>query len=114
MIIKLAKFSKEEEDKIRKNLQNPSGIKSNQLLLNYAHPATILGGAVGGFAGSEIGDKIFGGHMIDSLANSGAVRVPGLSARFAKNLFRGTAGALGAGAGAYAVSKFRSHKEKKA
>ena len=139
MIIKLAAFTREEENKIRENLKNPSGIKSKQLLLNYTHPAVILGGATGGFAGSEIGDKIFGGsHMVDSFAGHaaegakqpgvlqkliGAFKKPvptqvaqpvlGLSGRYAKNLFRGGVGAIGAGIGAYGVAKYRAHKEKK-
>jgi hypothetical protein len=113
MIIKLAKFTEEEEAKIRKNLANPSAIKSNQLLLNYAHPATILGGATGGFAGSELGDKIFGGtHLVDSFSKISKPTL-GLSGRFVKNLFRGSLGTLGAGVGAYGVAKYRQHKEKR-
>jgi len=113
MIVKLAVFSEEEEAKIRKNLQNPSGIKSNSVLLNNAHPATIIGGAVGGFAGSELGDHIFGGsHMAETVGSEAIKLAPGLSARFAKNIFRGSVGALGAGVGAYTVHKYRQHKDK--
>lgn len=113
MIIKLAILTEEEETKVRKNLADPSPTKSKQILLNYAHPATILGGVTGGFAGSEIGDKIFGGgHIVDSLTNSSKSTVP-LAGRFVKNLFRGGLGAIGAGAGAYGVHKFREHQENK-
>jgi len=114
MIIKLAVFTEEEESKIRKNLVGSSPIKSKHALLNYAHPAAILGGVTGGFAGSEIGDKIFGGsHMVDSLANSGERTAVPLAGRYAKNLFRGGLGAIGAGLGAYGVHKFREHQEKR-
>ena len=110
MIIKLATFTEEEEAKLRKKLEAPEQIKSKQIMLNYAHPVTILGGATGGFIGSELGDKIFGGqHMTDSL-NAIAKKAPGFSQRFAKNVFRGSLGALGAGAGALVVHKFRQRK----
>lgn len=134
MIIKLAAFSKEEEDKIRKNL-NTSAVKGSSVATNFAHPATIVGGAVGGFTGSEIGDRVFGGHHMDEIYKSISVPSkakkfmgiiprkeniiqkitpsPGLSSRLAKNIFRGGMGALGAGAGAYAVAKYRQSKEKK-
>ena len=132
MIIKLATFSPEEEDKIRKNLSSSSGLKSKSQLLNYAHPATILGGAVGGFAGSEIGDKLFGGNHLDEIYKT--MKVPskakkflgviprketivqkitpsaGVASRLTKNIFRGGMGALGAGIGAYGVMKFRQRK----
>lgn len=130
MIIKLAAFTPEEEAKLRKNL-NSSGVRSSSSLVNYAHPATILGGAVGGFAGSELGDKIFGGnanhemfHIThvkpkgffrkpqESIVNRIASAGPGLGSRLSKNIFRGTLGALGAGLGATAVMKYRQSKEK--
>ena len=38
---------------------------------------------------------------------------PGMVSRLSKNIFRGGMGALGAGAGAYAVAKYRQSKEKK-
>jgi hypothetical protein len=134
MIIKLAAFSKEEEDKIRKNLKS-SAVKSNSIATNYAHPATILGGAVGGFVGSEIGDHVFGGNHMDEIYKTISVPsktkkfmgiiprketiiqkmtpTPGMVSRLSKNIFRGGMGALGAGAGAYAVAKYRQSKEKK-
>ena len=134
MIIKLATFSSEEEDKIRKNLSS-SQVRSKSQLLNYAHPATILGGAVGGFAGSEIGDKIFGGNHLEEIYRT--IQVPskakkflgliprketliqkitpnaGMASRLSKNVFRGGMGAIGAGLGAIAVNKYRQSKEKK-
>jgi hypothetical protein len=131
MIIKLASFTPEEEEKLRKNLKT-SGVKSSSVLTNYTHPGVILGGAVGGFAGSELGDKIFGGnanhemfHIThakpkafwkkpeESIIRRIATPGPGFTSRLTKNIFRGTLGALGAGAGAYAVSKYREAKEKK-
>jgi hypothetical protein len=114
MIIKLATFTAEEETQLRKKLADPSQIKSKQVLLNYAHPATILGGATGGFIGSEVGDKVFGGkHMTEMLHTPLGKTGPGITSRFAKNLFRGGLGAVGAGIGAYGVQKFREHKESK-
>ena len=134
MIIKLASFSPEEEAKIRKNLASPSAVKSKTALLNYAHPATILGGAVGGFAGSEIGDRVFGGNHLEEIYKSIKIPTkakhfglipkketilhkitphPGMSSRLIKNIFRGGMGALGAGIGAYAVNKYRDAREKK-
>ena len=132
MIIKLATFTKEEEDKIRKNLSSPSAVKSKAQMLNYAHPATILGGATGGFIGSEVGDKLFGGshgihEIIKAKPRSFVKRVfgkkesviqkltpgSGLLARYGKNLFRGSMGALGAGIGAYGVMKYRQNKDEK-
>ena len=134
MIIKLASFTPEEESKIRKNLATPSAIKSKQMLLNYAHPATILGGSIGGFAGSELGDKIFGGNHLNEiskpLAKPSKIKQftdmfrkketvlqkmkpsVGMSSRLAKNIFRGGMGALGAGMGAMAVMKYRDRKDK--
>lgn len=135
MIIKLATFSKEEEAQLRKKLSDPSQLKSKQQLLNYAHPATILGGSVGGFAGSEIGDRILGGHHLDEIYKSTSVRsktkkflglIPkketilqkitpssGVTSRLTKNIFRGGMGALGAGIAATMVNKYRQSKEEK-
>lgn len=130
MIIKLAAFTPEEEEKLRKNLKS-SGVKSSSNLLNYTHPATILGGAIGGFAGSELGDKIFGGnanqemfHIThakpkgffrkpqESVVSRISAAGPGFGSRLSKNIFRGALGALGAGLGATAVMKYRQSKEK--
>lgn len=114
MLVKLAAFTPEEEAKLRKKLESPEQIKSKQIMLNYAHPATIVGGATGGFIGSELGDKLFGGgHSTDTLNSiAKSTEKLGLTQRFSKNLFRGTLGAVGAGAGALVVHKFRQHKEK--
>ena len=113
MIIKLATLTPEEEAKVRENLKSPSQIKSKQLLLNYAHPAVIFGGATGGFVGSEVGDKLFGGGHGTDMLNSIVNKTPGLGKRYAKNLFRGGLGAVGAGLGAYGVFKYRQHKGEK-
>lgn len=133
MIIKLAAFSQEEEAKIRKNLASPSQLKSKSALINYAHPAAILGGATGAFAGSEIGDRLLGGNHLEEIYKT--IQVPSkakkfmgmiprketmiqkitpsasMTSRFAKNLFRGGMGAVGAGLGAMAVTKYRQKKE---
>lgn len=115
MLVKLAAFTPEEEAKLRKKLESPEQIKSKQIMLNYAHPATIVGGATGGFIGSELGDKLFGGGHSSEALNAIAKKTEhlGITQRFSKNLFRGTMGAVGAGLGAMAVHKFRQHKEKK-
>jgi len=133
MIIKLAAFTKEEEEKIRRQMHT-SGVKSNSAILNYSHPATIGGSILGAFTGSELGDRLIGGNHLNEIYHTISVpskskilgiiprketlihkmtKPAGLSAKFTKNLLRGGLGAVGAGLGAIAVNKFRSHKNNK-
>lgn len=108
--------------------KKPEQIKGDSLLIgNYAHPATILGGAVGAFTGSEIADKyiprldttelkvikryLFKPNVTEFVHTPEANR---LVRNLGRNLLRGGTAALGVGVTAAGVKKFREHQEKQA
>ena len=123
MIIKLAELVEPLRD------DRHDSVKGDHLLLgNYAHPAVIGGGILGGWAGNEtldrimpktekvvletakrkfmgipFGTKITGAKIVSS--NGGAKR--NLAWGIARGLFQ----AVGAGTAAYGVKKIREHED---
>lgn len=103
-------------------------VKGNHVLLgNYAHPATIIGGAVGAFAGSEAADHFiprldktelktikrnwFKPNVIELVHTPEANRV---ARNLGRNLMRAGGAALGVGITAAGVKAFRGNQEKTA